>query len=738
MNKRLNKYMSMAAVFAISSVMISCSSNDTQKIPEDKTDTSVSSAEENIMDVEKTNGISYKFTQKQLPDELNTVTGLKPASDGALIFGVDSERKPLLYLANAEYESFTVLSDGSYNAGDYVYGAQSPDKTTCVLVVSADYPGLPEPDYNDPDLDWGEYEEAAVYTMRLDTYNPDGHLINSAEIPDSSKYFEESSVCGFESLGDNRNAVIFYGGRVLVVDNSGSIANEAELETNAYCTTVDSSGNLVLCDDVTVASFNPDTLMPESNDTLNSDTNQVYINNAVAGTQDYRLYLSLYDGIYGMKENTRKLYKIIDFVNTGISQERAQFIHPMSDNRFAVMGNVQDSSGDGCYPALYILTERTEDEIKETKVIKMASMASEISLDAINDFNNSNDGGYRIEVMDDYGGREKGDAEENFYMSIVAGEEPDFACFFDYSSMENFAAKGIFADMYPFIDNDPELSREDFLSNYLEVNETGGKLTMLPDSFFVHTILAKTDNLNGIGENWTVDDMIKLGGSLDENQVLFYSASNPEASLQQLLFHTVSNYIDYENRTCRFNSPEFIKLLEFVNNMNYDVMGLGDDVYNLYLNDKAVVYPLSIHDENEYEIVKESAFGNKDLTFLGYPSEDGTGGLFHFVGNNFAIMESSENKDGAWAFIREFFLDGYQNGIRRREYGFPVIKKCLESADETLVNYISNIKKAGSFDYDIYGIVEEEAAYYFAGEHTAQEAADIIQNRVSILISEQY
>ena len=43
----------------------------------------------------------------------------------------------------------------------------------------------------------------------------------------------------------------------------------------------------------------------------------------------------------------------------------------------------------------------------------------------------------------------------------------------------------------------------------------------------------------------------------------------------------------------------------------------------------------------------------------------------------------------------------------------------------------------GSFDPDIESIVEEEIMAYIKGEKTADEAADLLQNRISLILSEQ-
>ena len=41
------------------------------------------------------------------------------------------------------------------------------------------------------------------------------------------------------------------------------------------------------------------------------------------------------------------------------------------------------------------------------------------------------------------------------------------------------------------------------------------------------------------------------------------------------------------------------------------------------------------------------------------------------------------------------------------------------------------------WDSEVNDIVDEEISAYFAGEKTAKQTAEIIQNRVSIMVSEQ-
>ncbi len=62
-----------------------------------------------------------------------------------------------------------------------------------------------------------------------------------------------------------------------------------------------------------------------------------------------------------------------------------------------------------------------------------------------------------------------------------------------------------------------------------------------------------------------------------------------------------------------------------------------------------------------------------------------------------------------------------------------------KSEYDRLVDYINNIKISTSIiESELKSIIEEEIFAVFADERTSTEAANNIQNRISILVSERY
>lgn len=736
-DKRINKYMSMAAVFAVCSAMISCSSSNKKvgNVTSDGEEDSLSVSQNVLTDDNGEEG-SFKAAAKSLPSEMTSITDVANAvGGGAYLLGNDKDYKKLIYRTDEEFSDFTAVELREYKNSDILYIAPA-DGFLYVLVVSVTYDGLPEPDYDDPDTDWSAYEEAAVYHAAIDTYGDDGRLVSTAEVTglEEDALANSSFVSGFE-LTPGGSFIMCAGNKIIKLDMDGKAAETAELpEDYIDSCGLDSSGHFVCVSGGTmIYTFDPEEMSLLSSDDLGQNG---WVESIAPGKGEYRLIMGMGDGIYGIKENSRHLYKLVDSVNTGLKANGTYQVIALDNGEFAAAGNVFNGADEYAKPIFYRITERSEEEIKNTQVIKLGNLGG-INTDFIDEFNNSNDVGCRIEVMQGYGtGKE--DVGEAFNMSLITGEAPDIVCASDYTILQNLAGKGALADMYPFLDSDAEFSRDSFLPNFLKVNESDGKLVTLPTSFCINTIVAKQEFIGGAGENWTMDEMLSAVESMPDNMYLYDLAMDADQVLQDLVFHTTSCYIDYNNRTCSFDSPEFVSLLELAMNISYitdadNIDDIDSWMSNAYKIDEALIYPTMLHDDADYKWIKEELFGGSDITFVGYPSSDKTGGSFYFA-NTFAVMESSENKEAAWEFIRYFLSDEYQ---QPPEMGFPAVRKYQNFYDKQLEDYIGNVRITGSYDYDIFNIIEDEASYYFNGEHTAQQAADMIQNRVSILVSEQ-
>lgn len=407
---------------------------------------------------------------------------------------------------------------------------------------------------------------------------------------------------------------------------------------------------------------------------------------------------------------------------------------------------------------------------------------------------NESDNGYVI-VTKDYseiaGTDEGGNTvyDENSQLSLmitlmqdIASGEIDIVR--DYylgspQNMDRLAARGAFIDLSQLMANDPEVSYSTLNSHVLELHESGGKLYTLPTYYTVDT-LAGQSRYAGDNEGWTLDELISHWENMPEGATIS-GHTEKDYVYFTILRSKLASYIDYENAEVHFDSPEFIKTLEFCNTFGAlsSTYSEPDPSAAQLVSEKRLVGFAEYH----------TALWNEEgqpVTLVGYPSDDGCGGIIDTLGNRFAISASvsDEERRGAWEFIRSYCLSDYQtshycktekmmiDGQIRETYmgavGFPMNNAVysqlaadamagkhlgstisisgveyqvgLLTQDELdrLTAYIGRIQQlSNGIDNDLSDIIQEEVSAYFSGEQTVTQCAELIQNRASILMAEK-
>ncbi|NLV87349.1 MAG: hypothetical protein GX025_09080, partial [Clostridiales bacterium] len=142
-----------------------------------------------------------------------------------------------------------------------------------------------------------------------------------------------------------------------------------------------------------------------------------------------------------------------------------------------------------------------------------------------------------------------------------------------------------------------------------------------------------------------------------------------------------------------------------------------------------------------------------DYSFVGFPTPNRDGSSFG-INLRFSISSVSKHKDGAWAFVRTVMSEENQ----KKAVFFPVIQseldKQIEAVLETdeftsevkleqfevdrFINLINSVTRVSAdTDTNLYKIISDEAASFFAGDRRAEEAAQLIQERVSLYLAEK-
>ncbi len=474
---------------------------------------------------------------------------------------------------------------------------------------------------------------------------------------------------------------------------------------------------------------------------------------------DNEILLSSGDNLYSYDLSTSSCNEILNWIDCDIDSMNLQGIARLEDGRIlAVNYNFSEASSS---TELVYLTETPASEAVQKTILTYGTMYLDSSVrEKIIDFNKTNDT-YRIEVkeygLSDSSGQTQLDSD------IVSGNAPDIIDL-NNSNVDNYIAKGVLTDLYPLMDNDPSMNRDDFLENVLTAMEQDGKLYGVIPSFSIQTLMGRVSDL-GDRTSWTVKDVAEILASKPEG-TSFSDYTSREYLLQMLLMLDLDTYIDWSTGTCSFDSQDFIDVLEFVNTfpsveeLNYDD---SYDPYAKLADGTQLVTDLYLSDVQSYPSTA-AMFGGAEVRCIGYPTAHGTGVILN-TSMAMGISESCEHKDGAWAFVSSLLSEEFQDNLN---WQFPIRESSLdkqiakemdpetytsggmsygnsfsydyqpltEEQAAAIKEVISMAEPTGSYNTEIFSIISEEASPYFAGQKSAADAAKIIQSRVEIYVSE--
>lgn len=328
---------------------------------------------------------------------------------------------------------------------------------------------------------------------------------------------------------------------------------------------------------------------------------------------------------------------------------------------------------------------------------------------------------------------------DRFLVSMMAGEVPDLVIFL--GDCLNTSSNA-FEDLLPYIDRD--MSRDEFLPNFIDAFSSGGELHTISSQVTIQCVFAREEDV-GKGIGLTPADYTQILRNSEKYHALF------EAYLSASQFLSIgisdmaaSVFTDRENAEAHFDDPAFGELLTWCREM-----GGGVSDGNANFED----YPLSeilLKSENISSLVRLDAlrqyFGDP-IVPVGLP--DGAEGFNYYIpaDASFAIPSGSQNKEGAWAYIKEILSQDNQLMIGSSAY-LPVnyaalIRKAEASLSEEgqrlLGELLERTKYASTYsDQGLRDIIVSGAQGYMSGERTLEDTIAVIQSRASIYMAQNY
>lgn len=377
---------------------------------------------------------------------------------------------------------------------------------------------------------------------------------------------------------------------------------------------------------------------------------------------------------------------------------------------------------------------------EKLELVVAADGRSAILSEMVYDFNQKSED-YRIRL--EYYNLTADKTTEHLRTEIIAGHAPDIYVF----SQKIFSdvTMPIYEDLLPYLEADPDYGREDFVPGLYDAMTQGGSLYYLPSEFFINTYTARASVI-GNRTGLTMEEAVQLTAELGPDITVFPAWMDRMIVLTYVVNFSAAKFMDRSAGTCDFLNPEFLKLLEICKaHPEPDPEAFSDS------RDKSLLNNSLIQILEAFAVRMHRLYGS-DYRFAGFPTQSRQGSSFG-ISQRMSISSTSKHKEAAWAFIRMVldvknqanteYLPVIQSELDKRialarEENETMPEAKLEDYDieqfNRLLNSIDLIEDGA--DTTLYLIIAEEAGAYFSGDRTLEEAAEIIQSRVSIYVSE--
>lgn len=659
------------------------------------------------------------------------------------------------------------------------------------------------PENFDPanDYEWNYYEqgESQWYLRRLDD---DGNEVSSIRIdqlyeqpdnPDGYSWFYVNN----SAVDKDGNIALFFDQNVMVLNPAGEKLFQLTLDNYVSSVFTDKSGNIAFfteswneengSSDYQMTTI--DVAGKKLSDPVSVETDYVYRIYSAPADSDYEFYYLRNYSLFGMKKNGDEYEgeEIFNFINVDVDSSNVRALVAKGGDTFDALSITWGDDGNQTCEINTIYKCLTSELPKKTTFTYACMYVDYNIRRRIITFNKQSDK-YRIEVKDysQYNTEDDYEAgQTKLTTEILSGQVPDLFAV-DQMPISRIAAKGYLEDLWPFIDKDTELGgRSGVVEPIFNAIAKNGKLYYIVSSAQIMTVGGPAQ-LVGSKMGWTLADLKAAYDQMPPGADIFSIGYTKENVLRDFLVMLEDDFINWETGEVTFDSQEFIDVLNFADmfpaefdwesyygpDFNWDV-DYEDDATRIASGKQM----LSIVNVNDFVYWRQyqTYFGG-DMTFIGYPTGDGSLGSAFSVDGGIAMSSTCKDKDGAWEFLRYLLTEEYQT---QNSWSIPTNKKVFqqrlkeamtpqyytdyETGEQVkqpttwvyingeeiqlyeltqedarkLQDLINATEHIYTYDSTVYDVVSDECAAFFAGQSSAENTAKMIQSRMNIYVNEK-
>lgn len=537
------------------------------------------------------------------------------------------------------------------------------------------------PEYTEDITDYEAYSRQFKYYICH--YSSVGELVYEADITAMMQEDENNSYVNALLVDDNGNVALVCQEIIRFLDSQGKVVGKLDLPgwSNSYC--YGKSGMPYISYYEMNSGKSPIAQVDMVNKKLNPiETNFGNIRCIGTGAEGELLVMDE-TKLSEVNVETGEVKQLTTLLDCDIVADNVRMLTGLEDGRILLYNMDWDTN----QSEFMVLNKVKTSELVQKEVLTIATLYQDSRLNeyAI-DFNKSNDT-YKIQIKNyidseaEWTDTTFEDAVTNLQNDLVSGtNKVDLISVGDGIPVDVLASKGMIEDLYPYLEKSSMLSKDDYFEKVLEASTFQGVLTSIPRGFYLETLVGKTEVV-GEKNGWSLSEMADLCKRYPDAKLFNYGTK--QSVLNSLMMMSGSQFYDSAKGVCDFEGEEFKALLS--------LCAAYPDEYEYFEGDKGMAAKLRDNEVllneaylNDWQGIQnaEAYFDGAPVTYIGYPSVDGSSGVIMIPNSGYAIVSKSEHKDGAWEFLEFLATHPYDSW---RDYYFPSKKEAFAQRREEAI-----------------------------------------------------
>ena len=358
--------------------------------------------------------------------------------------------------------------------------------------------------------------------------------------------------------------------------------------------------------------------------------------------------------------------------------------------------------------------------------------------------------------------------QEKEYYNILATElmsgiGPDIVLIEERTLKSIYKAMStdVFYDINKLISKDSAFSFNDLNKKVLDSGIYSGKRYLMPLGYNINVFsedkeTKRDSNISIDTSNWTWSYLGEFCADYinkNKNKYVFFSGA--ERLFSNMLMNDINTFINYENKTCNFNSAEFIELLNIYKAQIYPSIIPGEQIMLDPKFYKRIIF------QNNSMLTKTKWYSdetNLKSNYYTMPTINGEKRIYINPCYSIGITNKCNNKKEAYEFIKLMLTEEIQDlsacipvnnnsynknanfYIKNIESGSKSIDSNIKQVDRELIksqyNVIQTIGKCKYIDYSIIEVINSELVNFLKSKVTAEKTAARIDEKVKLCLNE--